>query len=275
MEPVNKVYGEGVPETGDLVCKTGRYTVLFEARPAWTIRRIDFDGQTVASPSGWYGTVMVPKGGRWWGTGHAEGGAEVVHSLKLSVDEQDRPLVPGEAVEGKRITLIKESTIWRFKAHVEVTVTDDHLYERTQLTAIEACELSLMYYYMHCFVPSTTAWAAGLPDGTIETGALDHNKGFSVNKDVRWLAQYDPSLALSILCYCPKVVAGNRSMSKIWNQPHYHKYYIQQNQGQAFEKGQKLDYSVLVKIVPEETGDWEATKAAVRGLMEQRPPVGD
>lgn len=275
MAPVKKLYGEGVPETGDHECKTTRYTVLFEARPAWTIRRIDFDGQTVARPTGWYGTVMVPKGGRWWGTGHAEGGAEVVHSLRLTVDGQDRPIGPDSTSEGKEITLTKESTIWKFRAHVEVTITDDHIYERTQLTPIEDCELALMYYYMHCFVPSTTTWAAGLPDGRFETGPLDHNKGFSVNKDVRWLAQYEPDLGVSILCYTPKVVTGERSMSKIWNQPHYHKYYIQQNQGQAFEKGQKLDYSVVVKVVPGEAGDWEATKAAARALAEAYPPVGD
>jgi len=275
MPPVKKLYGEGVPEAGEIVCKTAHYTVRFEARPAWTIRQIDFDGQAVAKPTGWYGTVMVPKGSRWWGTGHAEGGPEIVHSLKLTVDGQERPVAPGSTSEGEEITLTKESTIWKFRAQVEVTITDDHIYERTQLTPIEDCELTLMYYYMHCFVPSTTTWAAELPDGTSETGTLDHNKGFSVNKDVRWLAQYEPDLGVSILCYTPKVVTGNRSMSKIWNQPHYHKYYIQQNSGQAFKKDQTLDYSVVVKVVPGEAGDWEATKLAARALAEEFPPVVD
>jgi len=271
--PKGRGYGAGVPEAGDLTCETAHYTVLFEARPAWTIRRIDFDGKTIASPSGWYGTVMVPKGGQWWGTGHTEGGAEIVHSLALSVDGQSRPVAAGAAVEGSKITLLKKSTIWKFTANVEVTVTDDLIYERAELAAIEDCELNLLYYYMHCFVPSTTAWAAELPDGSFETGALDHSKGFSVNKNTRWVAEYEPSMGLGILCYTPKVIAGRGSLSKIWNQPHYHKLYLQQNAGQAFKAGDKLDFAVIVKAVPGETEGWEKTKAAAAALKKLYPPA--
>jgi hypothetical protein len=174
---------------------------------------------------------------------------------------------------GAKITLLKESSIWKFKAQVEVTVTDDLVYERTQLQATEDCELNLLYYYMHCFVPTTTQWAAELPDGSFETGTLDHSKGFSVNKNTRWVAQHEPGMGLGILCYTPKVIAGPGSMSKIWNQPHYHKYYIQQNNGQTFKAGAKLDFAVVVKAVPGETGDWEKTKAAAAGLKKLFPPT--
>ena len=272
-ESNKKRYGEGVPEQGDMLCKTAHYAARFVARAAWTIHQIDFDGQPIAEPTGWYGTVMVPKGGRWWGTGHTEGGEEIVHALKLTVDGKEQPVKPGGVVEGSKITLLKDSTIWKLKAHVEVTLTDDHIYERTRLTAVEDCEQKLMYYFMHCFVPSTTAWAAELPEGSFETGALDHNKGFSVNKDTRWVAQYEPNMGLGILCYTPKVIAGPRSCSKIWNQPRYHKYYIQQNLGQALKKGDVLDFDVIVQAVPGETGDWAATKAAVAKLREAYAPV--
>ncbi len=266
-----KLYGEGVPETGDLVCKTAHYTVQFVAKAAWTPHRMDYDGQTFAGPTGWYGTVLVPKGGRWWGTGHTEGGKEIVHSLKLTVDGKEQGFGPGAVVKGNKITLLKESTIWKLKATVEVTITDDYIFERTRLEPTEDIEMSLMYYFMHCFIPSTTQWAAELPGGEFETGALDHNKGFSINKDTRWVAQYEPDMGLSILCYTPKVIAGNRSASKIWNQPHYHKLYYQQNRGQAFKQGEKLDYSVVVQAVPGETGDWAKTKQAAAKLKELFP----
>ncbi len=273
LPPEKKLYGEGVPETGDLTLETRHYSVRFEARPAWTIRNIDYDGQTVASPTGWYGTVLVPKGGRWWGTGHTEGGREIVRSLKLLVDGKPHLFGPGAVVKGHALTLVKDSVIWKFDAREEVTVADDYILERTRLTAREDADVKLMYYYMHCIIPSTTKWAAELPDGSFETGPLDHKKGFSINKDVRWAAQFEPNLKLSILCYMPKVVSGPRSMSKIWNQPRYHKYYVQQNQGQSFKKGDTLDYTLIFQVVPGETGDWTRTKAAAEKLKEKWPPV--
>jgi len=59
----------------------------------------------------------------------------------------------------------------------------------------------------------------------------------------------------------------------IWDLKHYHKYYLQQNRGQAFRKGDTLDYSVIVKIVPDENGDWTATKSAAAALKESFPEV--
>ena len=59
----------------------------------------------------------------------------------------------------------------------------------------------------------------------------------------------------------------------IWDLERYHKYYLRQNKGQAFKKGDKLDYTVVVVAVPGETGDWEATKKAATQLMEQFPPL--
>lgn len=267
-----RVYDPGVPETGDLLVKTGHYTVRFEAGPAWTMHQIEYGNTVIAGPTGWYGTVLIPKGGNWWGTGHTQGGREVVHRLELVLDGKKCPLKPGDVVTGRSVTLTKDSTIYKFGAHVEVTVTDDFIHERTRLTALEDCDLKLLYYFMHCFIPSTTTWAAELADGSIKSGELDFNKGMSINADTRWVAQYDPKPGLAILCYTPKVISGPHSMSKIWNQPRYHKYYIQQNSGQHFKKGDRLDYELILKAVPGETGDWSRTKAAVAELEKRWPP---
>lgn len=270
--PPATLYGPNVPDNGILTLKTAKYTVPISARQAWTIQKIEYDGKTVAHERGFYGTVLIPKGGQWWGTGHTEGGREIVNSLQLTVDGKDQPVKVGETVVGHRVTLRKESMMWKLKCMAEVTLTDEHVFERTQLEATEDVSLNLLYYFMHCFIPTTTKWTAELPNGDFAAGSLSSSGGFEVNKDTRWVAQFEPAMNLGILCYTPKVISGPGSMSKIWNLPHYHKFYYQANTERTFKRGERLDYSVIVQMVPHETGGWAATKATVEALKKLYPP---
>lgn len=267
----DRLYAKGIPETGFLTLKTGNYTLPIDAASGWTIEKMIFGNHQFGLGNGHYGTVLTPKGGKWWGTGHKEGGREVVHSLKLTVDGKTIPIKSDITVTGKRIELTKDSTIWKFKAHVEIVLTDEYIYERTRLEALENCETDPLYYFMHIFPPSTTQWMAQLPDGKTEQGPLKHAKNMQVNKHTRWLAQFDPTVQMGYLCYTPKVITGSNSVSMIWDLERYHKYYLRQNAGQKFTKGEKLDYTVLVKAVPNETGDWKATQKAAKQLIEQFP----
>ncbi|WP_145217713.1 hypothetical protein [Gimesia alba] len=218
--------------------------------------------------------MLRPKGAQWWGTGHKEGGREVVHRIKLIVDGKDVPITKtGETITGKRIEFIKDSTIWKFKVRAEIILTNTEIYERTEMEALEVCDLDLLYYFMHCFPPSTTKWMAQLPDGSIEQGPLSHSQKMAVTKDTTWVAQYDEKDQLGLLCYTPRVIAGNKSASHIWDLDRYHKYYLRHNNGQSFKKGEKLDFTVVVKAVPNETGDWKETKEAASQLMKQFPVV--
>ena len=264
-----------VPEEGFLTLKTDHYTVPFAATQAWTIYKIEHDGYPISHERGFHGTVMIPKGSNFIGTGHTEGGREVVHSLKLTVDGQERSWKVGETVSGHKLTLLKHSTIWKFDCTAEVTVKDDHVYERTILEAKEPTELTTLYYFMHCFQPTSTKWLAQLPNGEYEQGDLLSDGKFKVNKDTRWVAQYDPTKSLGVLCYTPKVIAGPGSASLIWDleATRYHKYYLRYTTGQSFKVGDKLDYSVIVKAVPGEKEDFSASKGAAAELAKEYPPV--
>jgi len=273
-EPAPKrLYDEGIPETGFLTLKTGNYTLPIDAASGWTIEKMYYGDHQFGLSNGHYGTVLTPKGGKWWGTGHKEGGREIVHSLKLTVDGKSIPINSDETVTGKRIELIKESTIWKFKVHVEIVLTDDHIYERTKMEALEDCETDPLYYFMHIFPPATTQWIAQLPDGSTEKGPLKHAKNMQVSQHTQWLAQFDPTVQMGYLCYTPKVITGPKSVSMIWDLERYHKYYLRQNAGQKFSKGEKLDFTVLVKAVPNENGDWKETQQAAAQLMKQFPLV--
>ena len=127
---------------------------------------------------------------------------------------------------------------------------------------------------MHCFVPTTTKWAAEWPDGSFGEGPLASNDDFDVNKDTRWVAQYEPKLGYGILCYTPRVISGPGSKSMIWDlgPTRYHKYYLQANGPRTLKAGEKLDYTVIVQIAPGEQGDWAATRQAVAQLKQLYPP---
>lgn len=267
-----RLYDPGVPETGFLTLETDNYTIPMDAASGWTIEKMFYKGYEFSLNNGHYGTVLRPKGEQWWGTGHKEGGREVVHKLQLIVDGKEVPITKtGETVKGQRIEFIKESTIWKFKVRAETTITNSEVFERTQLEALADCELDLLYYFMHCFPPSSTKWMARLPDGTIETGPLSHSKKMAVSQDTSWVAQFNPAEQLSVLCYTPRVITGNKSASMIWDLDRYHKYYLRHNDGQAFKQGDKLDFTVIVKAIPQETGDWKATQQAAAELIKQFP----
>jgi hypothetical protein len=272
--PPQKLYGEGVPEDGLLTLKTAHYTVPMSAKQAWTIHHVEYDGKVIAHEKGFYGTVMVPKGGNWWGTGHTEGGKEIVHAIRLLVDGKEQPLKMGETVMGHSLKVIKESTIWKLRCHAEVEVTDNLIFERTQLEPTEDIELKLLYLFMHCFVPTTTKWAAELPDGSFTEGLLPGDGGFEINKDTRWVAQYEPAMGYGIVCYTPRVVTGPGSHSMIWDldTTRYHKYYIQANSAREMKAGEKFDYSLILQVATGEQGDWAATKQAVAALKQLYPP---
>ncbi|MDP7131073.1 MAG: hypothetical protein QF437_11320 [Planctomycetota bacterium] len=269
--PEKNAAEDGIPETGFLTLKTDAYSLLFEAASAWTIDKMFYRGKQFGLNNGHYGTVLTPKGGKWWGTGHSEGGREVVHSLKLTVDDEERAIRAGETLTGKQIRLVKESTIWKFKAAVEIILTNDHVFERTQLEALEDCETSVLYYFMHCIPPTTTKWLGQMEDGSLAQGELKAIGKMAVNKNTRWLSQFDPTTGLGILCYTPKIITGSKSASLIWDLDRYHKYYLRQNHGQKFRKGEKLDFTVIVKAVPDESGNWVATKRAATELAESFP----
>lgn len=268
-----RLYAEGIPESGFLTLKAGQYTLPMDAASGWTIEKMFFGDYQFGLGNGHYGTVLTPKGGKWWGTGHKEGGRERVHALQLTVDGKPVAVKTGETVAGERIELVKDSTIWKFKVRAQLVLTGEHIFERTQMEALEDCELSVMYYFMHIFPTTTTRWLAQLPNGEIEEGPLKHAGNHQVRKNTRWVAQFDPAVQMGYLCYTPKVITGIKSASMIWDLDRYHKYYLRQNEGQAFKKGDKLDYSVLVEAVPGETGDWKATQQAAARLMEKFPPL--
>ncbi len=216
---------------------------------------IHYKGTMVAGPTGHYGTVLIPAGGKWIGTGHTDGGREVVHALTMTVDGTETPVEVGATITGHEIVLTKTSTIYKFAATHTITISDDEIVERAQLRATEAHDLTRMYLFMHCWEPTTTTYLAELADGEL------------------WASQYMPESSFGLLQYMPEVATGPGSATKIWDQPRYHKCYIQTNLARSLAEGEELDYTLVLKVVEGEDGSWTATKAAVEDLVTRYPHI--
>lgn len=269
-----RLYDEGVPDQGMMTVRTEHLRAVFEARSAWTLDEIWYDDFKVAGPTGHYGTVLIPEGGRWIGTGHSEGGREIVHDLALTVDGEQRPVEVGAEIEGEEATLVKRSTIHQFDATHTVTVRGGEIVERAQLTASETHELSLMYLFMHCIEPATTRWIAEAADGEIVEGTFESNKDFELERRARWWAQLFPEQNLAVLMYLTRIPDVNGSMIRMWDLSHYHKVYVQHDRGGLWlDEGDELDFTLVFTVVEDETGHWSATRAAAEDLKERYPPV--
>ncbi|MDP2990101.1 MAG: hypothetical protein Q8O57_05995, partial [Kiritimatiellota bacterium] len=106
---------------------------------------------------------------------------------------------------------------------------------------------------------------AGYEDGSEESGEFGDNRSISLYKkehQPRWFALYDPSLKIGILQFSPQQIPGG---TLIQVRPNYHKHYTSLS-GIKFKQGDRVAYSMCVRVLEDETGDWSATRRAVEHL---------
>ena len=267
---------EQVPEHGFMTVQTENLRVVFEAPSAWTIDEIHWKSFMVSGPTGHYGTVLIPdeEGGNWIGTGHTEGGREIVHGLRLTVDGEERPVAVDETIEGGEIELLKRSMIHKFDAEHVISIDGSEIVQRARLIATEDHRVRLMYLFMNCIEPATTRWIAELPDGTFEEGEFASDTGMKLSKDARWVAQWFPEEQLSVLQYLTSIPVPETSRILLWDQPRYHKFYVQHHrESLEFARGDVIDHTLVFTVVEGETGDWSATKAAAERLKLKYPAI--
>jgi hypothetical protein len=86
--------------------------------------------------NGFYGAVMRKGPGTTFvGTGHHEGGDELVDEVRLEVDGAPRPAHHGATYEGERIRLVKRSRIESLHAETTLDVSADGIGEALRLRA--------------------------------------------------------------------------------------------------------------------------------------------
>lgn len=237
--------------------ETRDYTVEFAGDRAWTIYRIFFKGALVGDKNGFYGTVLIPGGGKFIGTGHTEGGIEKVESVTLTVDGKPAELKDKAAYRARRAELRKKSVMGPLRLEATYVVTDDCLLERHCYEAPEDTKLQLLYAFMHCWLPRTTEWIAEKADGTVVGGKFDSSGNFKLRTDVKWTALYDPESRKAMLAWFPKVLAGQGHRTTYWDKTNYHKLYTHLYADATLPKGTKFEAALVVRGVEAAPDDWK------------------
>ena len=275
---------DGLPQKGKLTLKSGLYKLVVLPQSAYTVSETYYKDSLNGSPSGANGTVILTaqarqtlrdktcKGDPWIGTAH---GGEIVHAVTCIVDGKKRTLTTDGEIRGKRIVIEKLHTLYKFKGRATLILTPDGIEERQELEAMEEfSDLHYLYFFMHPWVSSTRTWLASYPGGSEEFSEFGENRSLVLSRadnddaakyQPRWFAQDAPELEIGILQYAPKPIPGS---TLIQVRDNYHKHYtVLPVRHRSFKKGDTLDYSIRVKVIPEDTGDWIATRKAVARMV--------
>jgi hypothetical protein len=143
-------------------------------------------------------------------------------------------------------------------------VTDDRIRERHEFTAAEDQGMGLMYAFMHPWVPTMKYWVGKpLEGGDLLRGEFQNDKGFKMRADVRWTAVYDPTSKKGMVVIYPKPIVGKNHKNAYWDQPHYHKLYLQTFSNDTVKAGTTWEYELVLRGFESGQDQWEKKAAAV------------
>lgn len=249
---------EAKPGSALVTVETRDFRVMFSEKAAWTLYQIDYRGTMICGHNGFYGAVITLPGKSFVGSGHTESGQEQVLKVELTVDGVKRPLVDKAEYKGRKAVLKKNSMIDKLKHTATIEVADDHIREHHEFTATEDQGMGLMYAFMHPWVPTTKYWIAmPLGGGELVRGEFLNDKGFKLRQDVRWTAVYDPTNKKGMVVIYPKPIVGKLHKNAYWDQPHYHKLYLQTFSNDTVKAGTNWAYEVVLRGFESDEKGWE------------------
>lgn len=220
------------PDLPTITVTCGDVSLVLRQASQWTPARIDYKGKAMTTERSAYGTVFSFPGVGFIGTGHLENEPEPLTSLAFILD--GKPVDPPTAeMKGSTFKFKRVSQVRNFSLTCTWEIRDNRLYETSTVHTDAAQPLKLVYHFMHAWVPTVSAFAAGkdATPGQLISGSLGNGeevmRKFYVNQQVDWFAVYEPGSqqhAVSRLLESP-VQGGHVSM--VWNVVGtYRKYYL-------------------------------------------------
>lgn len=243
--------------------QTRDMTIEFAGDRAWTPQRIMHQGEIITDRTGFYGTVMSEEGKKWIGTGHNEGGIEIVEKVTLSVDGKPDELVDKATYKCSRAVIEKRSMLGPIKLAATYVVTDDALLEQHRYEFATDIKIGTLYAFMHPFLPRTTEWIAQMPDDSIKEGKFDNSGDFKLRDDPKWTAIFDPATKRATVVWYPQPLKGMGIKTGYWDKTVYHKLYNQIYSHTDVAKGTKLEAQVIVRTVIVDEASWKVKAKAL------------
>ena len=236
--------------------------VRFEARSFWTLYRIEYQGVRLAMDvfGSHYGSVASVKGVGFIGSGHVENGeTEDVQDLSLEVDGAPAPR-PLDTYTAGSVVLRKRSRIRDLTLDTTVTVRDNRILEEVTMVAAKPLELSLLYHFMHPWVPAMNHFLAITTAGKRIEGDFVDDKGMKVNAPVTWSAVYSDTLGKGAVTVVLTVPANLPWEVRYWDMPErYRKHYLTVFSNATVEPNQTFRYRVLTLPFAAAPGVWQET----------------
>ena len=247
-----------VPTNGaDIVLQSGDYEVHVRPSSAWTPSKILYSGLQVGLGNGFYGAVFWKSGGQFIGTGHTEGGTEIVTNLIIEVDGVNKgEPVPGTTYKGELITFIKKSRLDMMDEHWILKVSTNGVREELSLVATAEQYLQGLYAFMHPIFTNTTLWMAGDDSKTYE-GECRSAGGWELNKEIKWVTLYSPGDQVGVLVSYPETYKAYKIKNGIWDLKRYHKLYLQSVYNETLAKGDTRSWKMDFKCYPATIKNWK------------------
>lgn len=257
------------PDRPTITVSCGEVSLLLRQQSQWTPGRIDFRGAPMTTERSAYGTVFSFPDVGFIGTAHLENEPEKLQSLAFFLD--GKPVAtPAAEMKGQSFRYERRSRIRSFDLTCYVELKDNRLHETTTIHTAEAAPLKLVYHFMHAWMPTVSAFAAGrdaAPDKAI-SGPLhdgdDTARKFFINERVDWMAVFEPKsgqFAVSRLLAAPE--AGEH-ISMIWNVPgSYRKYYLKCFSGATVPAGFSGTWRMVTAFGSSSAEGWESAARAL------------
>ncbi|MCF7855190.1 MAG: hypothetical protein K9N51_10365 [Candidatus Pacebacteria bacterium] len=271
LSTIDDWHVEGMEST--LTIFNRRLRVAFRASTAWTISHIAYRDVPLVGPRGFQGTVITLAGKGFVGTGH---GGEDVRRLFVRCDGREQVVKAGLTLQGKEVTLVKESVLGPLEHRAEVVFPAGEefiLYRYVYHVRYEIEDLQRMYVFMHCVDNTFDEYMVLLPDSTVREEKLDRDDGsFSLGEDVKSVVYYNDGEQVGMAFVYPEVYSGARKWigpekqfvgTFIWDRKYDNKLYFNSDAGEReYALGDEFAYHL--KLTPFTAGPEEWTETGKR-----------
>ncbi len=261
---------DGRPEPATVSLVSGGLTADLQARHAWNLQRISWEGVEVCTPTGAYGTLLcVPAAGGWIGGAHTEGGVEEIENATLSVDGEVADLTDGAVYPGERIELTKLSMLDLVQLDAQLILEDGRLTQRCGITATEDVVVSVVYPFMFCVSAQATQWLAVTGDGEELSGEFTGESGLEWHEGWQWTAAFIPEQRTGFLMRHVTAPEGARMLTGWWDTQRYRKLYVKlETEEDPWPEGLSLAAEVVVVCFQAPPATWQdAARAVAAGLV--------
>jgi hypothetical protein len=246
---------------------TPGFALKFRGDRAWTISEIEYKGAVISGPTGFHGLVLAIGPALFIGSGHKEGGEEVVESIEVKLD--GAVLDPPEgSLDCREAVITKRSQLGDWTHEAVIRLTAEKLELDYRIKATKDTYIELMYPFMFCWSPLSTEWMAQTRNGEILEGEFRSDNGWQLEKDVDWSAIYIPDKQMAaVLRFDENLPDGALHKHGFWDREAYHKQYYQSFWRANIEAGQDFHYRVALQVAEGGVNNW---KQLVQELLEKK-----